>query len=227
MILETLITLVLGTTVLFDKSGGDEDHAWIYFRCDHSEYEASYLENQGAVASLEAILREAGLERIASVDVVAYASPEGSLARNIFLSRARAEALRPLVEERLPECVVHNVFIDPKDPKGIESRLREFFAEHPAVRHIATFNSRIHLITGFLEKNGMQGLRVVGFDNLPANLDALRKDTVNVLITQHPDEQAASAIRDLVDHVVFKKTPPRRDNFMHMDILTRYNVEYY
>ena len=131
------------------------------------------------------------------------------------------------IEERLPECVVHNVFIDPKDPEGIESRLSEFFAEHPAVRHIATFNSRIHLITGFLEKNGMQGLRVVGFDNLPANLDALRKDIVNVLITQHPDEQAASAIRDLVDHVVFKKTPPRRDNFMHMDILTRYNVEYY
>ena len=131
------------------------------------------------------------------------------------------------IEERLPECAVHNVFIDPKDPVGIEKRLKEFFAEHPSVRHIATFNSRIHLITGFLEKNGMEGLRVVGFDNLPANIDALKKDIVNVLITQHPDEQAASAIRDLVDYVVFKKMPSRRDNFMHMDILTRYNVEYY
>jgi len=103
MILETLISLVLGATVLFDKDGGKEDYAWIYFRCDRSDYEASYLENQEMVASLEAILREAGPERIASVDVVAYASPEGSLTRNMTLSRARAEALRPLVEEHLAE----------------------------------------------------------------------------------------------------------------------------
>ena len=103
MILETLITLVLGTSVFFEQDGGDLTRAWIYFRCDRSEYEASYLENQEAVASLEAILREAGLEKIASVDVVAYASPEGSLTRNLSLSRARAEALRPLVDERLSE----------------------------------------------------------------------------------------------------------------------------
>lgn len=137
----------------------------------------------------------------------------------------RREGFRDFIAENSPECTVHNVFIDPKDPEGVAVRLGEFFKEHPGVRHIATFNSRIHLIVPFLEKSGIEDLAVVGFDNLPANIEALRKGIVRVLITQHPEEQAARAIQDLADFIVFKKSPAKRDNFVHMDILTRYNTD--
>ncbi|MBR6055464.1 MAG: LacI family DNA-binding transcriptional regulator [Bacteroidales bacterium] len=137
----------------------------------------------------------------------------------------RREGFRDFIRENLPDCTVHNVFIDPKDPEGVALRLGKFFREHPGVRHIATFNSRIHLIVPFLEQNGLQDLTVVGFDNLPANLDALRSGVVNALITQHPEEQAARAIQDLTEFIVLKKSPAQRDNFVHMDILTRYNAD--
>ena len=73
----------------------------------------------------------------------------------------------------------------------------------------------------------MSRRRVVGFDNLAANIAALRRGTVSALIAQHPDEQVRLAIDALADTLLLKKAPARRDNFMHMDILTRYNVEYY
>jgi hypothetical protein len=58
-------------------------------------------------------------------------------------------------------------------------------------------------------------------------MQALSRGTVSVLICQHPDEQVALAIQALTERIVLGKHPARRDNFMHMDILTRYNVDFY
>ena len=129
--------------------------------------------------------------------------------------------------EHVPACTVHSVFIDPNEPERIDGTLDGFFADHPEVRDIAMFNSRIHLIVPWLEAHPRPGRRVVGFDNLAANIAALRRGTVSALIAHHPDEQVRLAINALADILLLKKAPARRDNFMHMDILTRYNVEYY
>jgi ABC-type sugar transport system substrate-binding protein len=58
-------------------------------------------------------------------------------------------------------------------------------------------------------------------------MDALRDGTVSVLIGQRPDEQVRLAIEALAEHALLGNVPPRKDHFMHMDILTRYNVEDY
>ena len=89
------------------------------------------------------------------------------------------------------------------------------------------YNSRIYLVTPFLERHPERNYRVVGFDNLAANLSALKEGTVTALIAQRPDEQIHNAIGTLSDYIVFGKAPAKRDNFVSMDILTRYNEEYY
>ena len=129
--------------------------------------------------------------------------------------------------ENAPDCKIDNVFVDPNDPEGIYSTLDGYFAEHPQVRHIVMFNSRIHLLVPWLAAHPNPERRVVGFDNLKANMDALRDGTVSVLIGQRPDEQVRLAIEALAEHALLGKVPPRKDHFMHMDILTRYNVEDY
>jgi len=129
--------------------------------------------------------------------------------------------------ENSPTCQVHYLYIDPTRPDGTEPALNTFFAAHPEVRKIIMFNSRVHLIAPYLEKTGMKQLRVIGFDNLDANVEALRRGTVSFLISQHPDEQVHLAILTLAEFLALKKLPAKRDNFMHMDVLTRYNVEYY
>ena len=131
------------------------------------------------------------------------------------------------IHEHCPDCIIHNVMINPADPAGTEKAMDDFFEANPGVRHIAMFNSRIHLLAPWLEKHPQRGRRVVGFDNLEANMHALSRGLVSVLICQHPDEQVAMAIQALSERIVLGKYPARRDNFMHMDILTRYNVDYY
>ena len=129
--------------------------------------------------------------------------------------------------ENAPDCKIDNVFVDPNDPEGIYSTLDGYFSEHPEVRHIVMFNSRIHLLVPWLAAHPDPERRVVGFDNLKENIDALRDGTVSVLIGQRPDEQVRLAIEALAEHALLGKAPARKDNFMHMDILTRYNVEDY
>ena len=129
--------------------------------------------------------------------------------------------------EKSPECTLGNLFIDPNDPNGTYFKLDDWFREHPDVKHVVMFNSRIHLIVPWLEDHPDEARRVVGFDNLSANLDALRRGTVTSLIAQHPDDQVRLAVETLAEYILRKKLPSRKDNYMHMDILTRYNVEYY
>lgn len=131
------------------------------------------------------------------------------------------------MHEHCPDCVIHNVMINPADPGSADKALEEFFEANPDTRHIVMFNSRIHLLVPWLDKHPQRGRRVVGFDNLEANMQALSRGAVSVLICQHPDDQVAMAIQALAERIVAGKHPARRDNFMHMDILTRYNVDCY
>ena len=128
--------------------------------------------------------------------------------------------------EHCPGCTIRSLFIDPSDPAATDDTLEAFFTEFPAVRHIAMFNSRLHLIVPYLERHPANR-RVVGFDNLDANLAALKRGTVSALIAQRPEEQVRQAIQALSDRIVFQHFPEKTDHYMHMDILTRYNAEDY
>ncbi|MBP5504713.1 MAG: DUF3575 domain-containing protein [Bacteroidales bacterium] len=103
MIGRLFISLFLYLPLLFGQSQIGEDKDGIYFRKDRTEYDGSYLENQQAVIALKRILDEAGIDRIDSVKVTAYASPEGVREHNLQLSRERARALAPLVNQYMPE----------------------------------------------------------------------------------------------------------------------------
>ena len=73
----------------------------------------------------------------------------------------------------------------------------------------------------------MSDARVVGFDVLERNLAALRAGTVQLLIAQHTDSQTVAAVNALVDHILLGKPVAKKDNFTQMDILNRYNCDYY
>lgn len=131
------------------------------------------------------------------------------------------------INAHFPECNVSSVFIDPSKPESIDATLDEFFTRHASSRFVVMFNSRIHLIASYLEKHPDAQRRVVGFDNLDANVDALRNGCVDILIAQHTEDQSRSAVSILSDNILMHKVPANRDFYMHMDILTRLNVENY
>lgn len=139
----------------------------------------------------------------------------------------RRSGFNDFIDEHFPECKVHQVFIDPNRPETIPGTLDAFEAEHPSMKLVVMFNSRIHLITDWLAAHPVEGRRVIGFDNLEKNLDAVRNDIVSILITEHVEDQTFKAVTALSNYILMHKSIPMRDNYMHMDILTKYNLEYY
>lgn len=130
--------------------------------------------------------------------------------------------------ENCPDCTVENVFIDPKDKDDIRARMDRLFASDGSpVKYIAMFNSRIHLVAGYLREKNIHSCRVVGFDVLEKNMEALRDGFVQVLIAQHSDLQAEAAVTAMADWLLIGKPLTRKDNYTQMDILNRYNCDYY
>lgn len=131
------------------------------------------------------------------------------------------------IEQHFPDCIVHNVFISPSSATERYDILEKFFGEHPGIRFVVMFNSRVHLIDDYLAKNPVEGRRVIGFDAIERNLECLKSGTVTAIISQHTENQSYLAVRALVDWILFLKKVPRQDNYMHMDILTALNAENY
>lgn len=131
------------------------------------------------------------------------------------------------IEENLPGCSVHTIFIEPDKPQKTEETLEKFFRERPGVRHIAMTNSRVWLIDEYLRNHPDPQRIVVGFDDLEKNLACLRSGDVEFLVTRHIPQQASRLLKEFTECVITGKIPARRNNFVHMDILHRRNLDDY
>ena len=60
-----------------------------------------------------------------------------------------------------------------------------------------------------------------------ANIRALQKGTIDILIAQRTDVEAYSAAKALIDYLTLGLKPANKDNIFPIDILTKYNVNYY
>lgn len=131
------------------------------------------------------------------------------------------------MSDNYPQTEIVNVFINPKDPESISHKLDAAFSGGVEDRKIVMFNSRIHLVADFLRSRKLTGGRIVGFDFLDKNVAALRDGYVHALIAQHSDSQAAAAVSSFVDRLVLGEDVQKRDNYTQMDILNKYNCDYY
>ena len=140
----------------------------------------------------------------------------------------RREGFCDYIYEHFPNCQIFNVFISPNATvEEIQDNLDRFFSENPDVRHIAMLSSRIHLIGNYLRNHMEDDMRVIGFDNLKSNIDLLKDGTIDILISQRIEEQSIRALRVMSDYLLLFKRPEKRDNYMHMDILTKLNIADY
>lgn len=140
---------------------------------------------------------------------------------------ARRAGFIDYMGRHFPDVVIEHVFIDPNDAASIREKLDSSVGKEKGRRFIVMFNSRIHLVADYLAFRDLEDCRVVGFDALERNVEALRAGFVHALIAQHTDRQALDAVNVMADHIVMGVPVVKRDNFTQMDILNRYNCDYY
>lgn len=94
------------------------------------------------------------------------------------------------------------------------------------IKGIFVTNSKVFYIGELLEKENIRDLKVIGHDLLKQNVDFLKKDLVQFLICQRPEEQGYNAVNKLFRSVVQKRTV-ETENYTSIDIITRENADYY
>ncbi|SHI86917.1 transcriptional regulator, LacI family [Tangfeifania diversioriginum] len=114
---------------------------------------------------------------------------------------------------------------DTLDEKWMEPVVK--MIDNKNIKGIFVTNSKVFNVGHLIEKyKSAHRLRVIGHDLLKENITCLKKDIVQFLICQRPEEQGYSAINKLFRHVVQKRVVPK-ENYTSIDIVTKENVDYY
>jgi len=95
-----------------------------------------------------------------------------------------------------------------------------------SVAGIFVTNSRVHMVARYLAERGAMNVRLIGYDLLPESVEYLKREYIDYLISQSPEEQSYLGIRQLFSLVVLKRKQPPQV-LLPIDILTKENVDYY
>lgn len=142
-------------------------------------------------------------------------------------NKLRREGFMRYLKDYCPECKVISTFIPPQDPEGTLQILEEFTAAHPEIRHFVMANSRVHLMRDFLVRHPEPGRSVVGYDDLERNLAMVQDGLVEYLVTRRTPRQAHNAVVEFSKCLISGSAPAKRNHYMHMDILSRFNLKDY
>lgn len=94
------------------------------------------------------------------------------------------------------------------------------------IKGIFVTNSKVFFVGRMVEKLGLKKLKIIGHDLLNENVSFLKKDIVQFVICQRPEEQGYNAINKLFRSVV-QKQQIEKENYTSIDIVTKENVDFY
>jgi len=175
----------------------------------HSGYVAAKLINYGMTSGRD----------------VAIINMSGRSDNYVHIS-SREEGFRTYFEGR-SGCLSHLVTIDLNGANDIKlnKKLEEVFREYN-ISGIFVTNSRVYKVAEFLAGRGEMNVRLVGYDLMPESIEFLKRDYIDFLISQRPEEQAFLGLTTLFNLVAFNRVPDERQ-FLPIDIITRENLVYY
>lgn len=112
------------------------------------------------------------------------------------------------------------------DRRQFNKELLSVLDAHPNLKSIFVTTSKAYAIADYLNYNGIEGIRIVGYDLLPKNISFLNKSTIEFLINQNPQGQGYWGIYQLTDMLALKKSiSPLK--YLPLDIVTKENLSYY
>ena len=139
----------------------------------------------------------------------------------------RTDGFLGYIEEHNLECKIYDYSIRPYDFMYNIKLFDDFFNEHPDVKHIITLNSRAYIISSWLEMRNIKDKKLLGFDMLEKNLEGVKKGYITVLLTERTAMHVEKSMQALINYLVFGQRPVYKDNMVPIDILNKYNVDFY
>lgn len=163
-----------------------------------------------------------GLEHRRDVAIINMSARKDHYAHII----SREKGFRNYFEEH-SDRLDHLVTIDLNgvDDKRLMEKLDETCRSYD-IGGLFVTNSRVYKVAEFLAGRGSMGVRLVGYDLLPESIEYLKRDYIDFLISQRPEEQSFRGLTSLFNMVAFHREPEAKQ-LMPIDIITRENLGYY
>lgn len=96
-----------------DSSYIDADYTDIVFRKNKADLDLGYMNNRKALSHFKDLIDSLGIENIVEIEIVAQASPEGIVSRNVWLAQHRADVMLDYLKNNYPDLnaklTVHTV----------------------------------------------------------------------------------------------------------------------
>jgi LacI family transcriptional regulator len=125
--------------------------------------------------------------------------------------------------ERLNHLLTIN--LNGENDQALTDKLSEICSNYNIAGLFVT-NSRVYKVAEFLADRGSMNVRLVGYDLLPESIEYLKRDYIDFLISQKPEEQSLKGLYTLFNLVAFNREPEERQ-WLPIDIITRENLRYY
>ncbi|MBN1523690.1 MAG: LacI family DNA-binding transcriptional regulator [Spirochaetales bacterium] len=115
-----------------------------------------------------------------------------------------------------------------EDKNSCQMLLEHVFADSPDLQGIFVTNVCTHYVASFIQNHQQYGKKVslIGYDLIQENIDFLKVNMIDFLISQKPERQGYEGIYTLYRTVVLKEKCPK-NILMPIDIITKENVSYY
>lgn len=136
-VVKAVMCLLLALAPVFFVRAQESTRVFTFhYRLNNGAFDFGYINNSQEADSLSAFLGSLTEDRILSADVVAFASPEGTSARNQLLCQERADAFASLVGTRFPQlkgklssCSGGEAWEDLRDRLNQDERLQQLSPE--------------------------------------------------------------------------------------------------
>jgi len=145
---------------------------------------------------------------------------------NIAHLTERINGFQDFFEKLKSNKTIHlfNIHLHP----GADSRVFQSLEVLKNEKTIGLFvpNSRVYKVAEFIEKNKIKGKKMLGYDITDENISYLKKQNINFLISQKPEQQGYLGIISLFNKKVLNQKIEAKQ-FMPIDIITNENIEFY
>jgi len=120
---------------------------------------------------------------------------------------------------------LHTIDTNHSSDEKLVAELDRAFTELK-VKGIFVTNSRVFKVAEYLQSRGIKGIHLIGYDLLQANVNALKNNLIDFLISQRPGEQAYKGIISLFNIIVLNKIVDAKQ-YMPIDIISKENIDFY
>lgn len=112
-------------------------------------------------------------------------------------------------------------------PDDNQSTVASFFRDNPNVGGVAVMNSRGYIIADIMQREKIEGIRMVSFDLTRNNAHFLDNGTITALLCQRPELQGYQAIIAAIRHLLYHQDEDIVHHKTPLDIILKENRPYY